>query len=95
MNKAQALQAAQADVRANPKWESPYYWAAFVLSGDVQTSPAETIITPSIPEDSWLIDLAPIVGGGMLLVLCLCCGLGVFSLLLFVGGRVLRNRGNA
>jgi len=39
MNKAQALQAAQADVRANPKWESPYYWAAFVLSGDVGTTP--------------------------------------------------------
>jgi CHAT domain-containing protein len=35
MNKAEALQAAQAEVRANPKWQSPYYWAAFVLSGDV------------------------------------------------------------
>lgn len=34
MGKAQALQAAQADVRADPRWASPYYWAGFVLTGD-------------------------------------------------------------
>jgi hypothetical protein len=32
--KAQALQAAQAEVRANPQWVSPFYWAGFVLNGD-------------------------------------------------------------
>lgn len=51
MNKAQALQAAQADVRANPKWESPYYWAAFVLSGDVGKTSIQSTTTdaPSNP----------------------------------------------
>jgi CHAT domain-containing protein len=33
MSKAEALQAAQADVRANPRWASPFYWAGFVLNG--------------------------------------------------------------
>jgi CHAT domain-containing protein len=34
MSKAQALQAAQADVRREPHWASPFYWAGFVLHGD-------------------------------------------------------------
>jgi CHAT domain-containing protein len=35
MGKAHALAAAQADLRkAHPEWRHPYYWAAFVLSGD-------------------------------------------------------------
>ena len=34
MSKAAALQAAQADVRDNPQWASPYFWAAFALNGD-------------------------------------------------------------
>jgi CHAT domain-containing protein/Tfp pilus assembly protein PilF len=34
LSKAQALQAAQADVRADPRWASPFYWAGFVLNGD-------------------------------------------------------------
>jgi CHAT domain-containing protein len=34
MGKAAALPAAQAEVRANPKWASPFFWAAFVLNGD-------------------------------------------------------------
>ena len=33
-SKAEALQAAQAEVRANPQWASPFYWAGFVLNGD-------------------------------------------------------------
>jgi hypothetical protein len=87
------LQAAQAVVRANTKWESPYYWAAFVLSGDAQTSPTKTITIAPIPEDPWKIGIVPMVGGGMLL--CLCCGLGVLPLLLFAGKHVLQNRGNS
>ena len=37
MGKVEALQVAQAEVRtdaAHPEWAHPYYWAAFVLSGD-------------------------------------------------------------
>ncbi len=37
VGKAQALAAAQSAVRddpAHPEWRAPYYWAAFVLSGD-------------------------------------------------------------
>ncbi len=34
MGKAEALQAAQAEVRANPRWASPFYWAGFALNGD-------------------------------------------------------------
>jgi CHAT domain-containing protein len=33
MSKAEALQAAQADVRADLRWASPFYWAGFVLNG--------------------------------------------------------------
>ncbi len=33
MSKAAALQAAQTDVRADPRWASPFYWAGFVLNG--------------------------------------------------------------
>ena len=31
---AEALQAAQAEVRSNPRWRSPFYWSGFILSGD-------------------------------------------------------------
>jgi len=34
MGKAEALQAAQAEVRRNSQWASPFYWAGFVLNGD-------------------------------------------------------------
>jgi CHAT domain-containing protein len=30
-----ALKRAQKDVRAKPKWASPYYWAGFMVNGDV------------------------------------------------------------
>ncbi len=34
MTAAAALSAAQAEMRAQPRWRSPYYWAAFTLQGD-------------------------------------------------------------
>jgi hypothetical protein len=30
----QALKSAQATVRSNPKWQAPYYWAAWIIVGD-------------------------------------------------------------
>ena len=60
MSKAEALQAAQADVRSNPRWRSPFYWAGFVLNGDpglVSNSPhhhprptSSPPPTPTAPE---------------------------------------------
>jgi CHAT domain-containing protein len=41
---AAALRAAQRRLRAQPAWENPYYWAAFVIAGDWDVSkrpPAE------------------------------------------------------
>jgi CHAT domain-containing protein len=31
---AAALRAAQLEMRAQPRWRSPYFWAAFVLQGE-------------------------------------------------------------
>jgi CHAT domain-containing protein len=33
LSKAEALQAAQAKVAADPRWHSPFYWSGFVLNG--------------------------------------------------------------
>ena len=45
MGKAQALQAAQAQVRQT--YPSPFYWAGFVLSGDPGTINNQEILTPT------------------------------------------------
>ena len=47
MGKAEALQAAQAEVRANPRWASPFYWAGFVLNGDPGASHAGQAQSPT------------------------------------------------
>ncbi len=31
---AAALRAAQSELRSDPRWQAPYYWAAFVIEGD-------------------------------------------------------------
>ena len=36
MNYARLLQEARKNVRANPRWSSPYYWAPFVLVGPAE-----------------------------------------------------------
>jgi CHAT domain-containing protein/Tfp pilus assembly protein PilF len=92
MNKAQALQAAQSDVRANTRWQSPYYWAAFVLSGDVGVSSIQATTSPVTSNDTSTTNIDVIAGGGVLLLVCLCGSLGVVSLILFFGRRALRRR---
>jgi CHAT domain-containing protein len=47
MGKAAALRQAQLDIRANPDYAHPYYWAAFVLSGDEGIPGAGPTETPS------------------------------------------------
>ncbi len=54
--KAQALQAAQAEVRANPEWAGPYYWAGFVVNGD----PGE-VRQPTTSGRFWMV-IAGMVG---------------------------------
>ena len=52
MGKAEALQAAQAEVRGNPQWASPFFWAGFVLNGDpgAHTAKAsEPVAQPAAP----------------------------------------------
>jgi CHAT domain-containing protein len=34
LSPAAALRAAQLEIRNDPRWQSPYYWAGFVLQGD-------------------------------------------------------------
>ena len=36
MRPAAALQAAQIEMSKNPRWEAPFYWAAFTLQGEWQ-----------------------------------------------------------
>jgi CHAT domain-containing protein len=52
MQPAEALRAAQNSIRQDPRWSSPYYWAAFTLQGEYQQ-----IIKPVHQSDlraSWL-----------------------------------------
>ena len=59
VNKAKALQSAQAELRAKPQWASPYFWAGFVLHGNPgwETNPSSklaesTSVTTSTPADA-------------------------------------------
>ena len=69
MGKAEALQTAQNEVRtdpAHPEWAHPYYWAAFVLSGDAGTAsstvPTATVSTstptPRGSDGVWVLVIA-------------------------------------
>ena len=91
MGKAEALQAAQAEIRANPDWASPFFWAGFVLSGDageitkpeVTASPTETVVsepkatatTGSESEDEMTWPVIIGLGGLLGLVVLLVAGL--------------------
>ena len=52
LGKAEALQAAQAEVRGNPQWASPFYWAGFVLNGDPGAPTAKVSGAAAQPVES-------------------------------------------
>ncbi|MCL4298811.1 MAG: tetratricopeptide repeat protein [Anaerolineae bacterium] len=53
LSKVEALQAAQAEVRAaDPRWRSPYYWAGFILSGDSGEVTGDTVVSNATPDAS-------------------------------------------
>jgi CHAT domain-containing protein/Tfp pilus assembly protein PilF len=67
MSKAQALQAAQSDVRA--QYPHPYYWSAFTLTGDAQsTILAAPAVLPTVDDGMWRV-----AGFGGAFVLGTCC----------------------
>jgi len=68
MQPAEALRAAQNSIRQNPRWSSPYYWAAFTLQGEYRE-----VIKPLDRSDgraSWL-KISLIVAFVMLLAVAL------------------------
>jgi CHAT domain-containing protein len=78
LSKAEALQQAQRDVRATHP--HPYYWAAFVLTGDPGT--ANTVPSPALSPRPVLI---------VILTLCILAAIGA-AFLLLVGALILRRR---
>jgi CHAT domain-containing protein len=68
MQPAEALRVAQNSIRQNPKWSSPYYWAAFTLQGEYR----EVIKPPHQNEvrASWL-NISMIVAFSILLIIAL------------------------
>jgi CHAT domain-containing protein/tetratricopeptide (TPR) repeat protein len=81
--KAEALQAAQAEVRADPahpEWVHPYYWAAFVLSGDpgMVSSPlleALPSATPAFAATAIATSSPPATGNGTAIGFVVVAGL--------------------
>ena len=52
---AYALTLAQQDLRSDPRWRSPYYWAGYTLSGvsadsTAKNSAAVAVQTPTVPR---------------------------------------------
>jgi|GEM_PF-1139135 len=47
-----ALQRAKDDMRADPQWQHPYFWAGFVIQGGRARQPSETMTTEQPPVSS-------------------------------------------
>jgi len=79
MGKARALQQAQIEVRA--EYPNPYYWAAFVLSGDEGESTAVRPRPPvPLPTPGWGLVLVLLAG----LCTCVISGGGVAAIVIIV-----------
>jgi CHAT domain-containing protein/Tfp pilus assembly protein PilF len=66
MTPAEALRAAQNSIRQEPKWRSPYYWAAFTLHGEYRRS-IKPVAVAGISISYW-----KIIAGAALLLLLAC-----------------------
>jgi len=83
MEKAQALQHAQQAVRtdpAHPAWAHPYYWAAFVLSGDPGQEGSSLVKNGSAPALTLLYFMIPLV--------VIACALGLMGFRKFKQKRI-------
>ena len=96
MGKAEALQAAQGEVRGKPNWASPFYWAGFVLNGDpgantakVSEPAAQPAESPNSPEPTT--SITPQQPGRSLLLVLLVVGALALGLAALTIG-VLRRR---
>ena len=103
MGKAEALRQAQIDVRS--EYPNPYYWAAFVLSGDAGeitadgvSLPQTTTVTPSVfptaipasmPGNAEQLVKLPAGVLAILLIVCLC-GMVLLAVIFGVALRIMR-----
>lgn len=68
MSPASALRAAQNSIRQEPRWNSPYYWAAFTIQGDYQ----QKIRVKPRPEQ--LVTKNAVMGMGAVLLMSIAAG---------------------
>lgn len=68
MSPASALRAAQNSIRNEPRWSSPYYWAAFTIQGDYQQKIRVK------PKQEQLVSTNAAMGIGAMLVLSVGAG---------------------
>lgn len=68
MSPASALRAAQNSIRNEPRWSSPYYWAAFTIQGDYQQKIRVK------PRQEQLVTANAAMGIGAMLVLSIGAG---------------------
>jgi CHAT domain-containing protein len=64
---AAALRAAQNEIRSQPQWSSPYYWAGFTFQGDYDLS------IQGVPPSN-LHNYQRLIAGGPILILLLVVG---------------------
>ena len=84
-SRAAALQAARAEVRAKPRWASPFYWAGFVLNGDPGN--AGSSLLPTVSASATPTSVSAEGKGGEI-----CGALGAIVPLAMLGGWGARRR---